>query len=328
MDLIYTNEVHIDEGVMKDYTFDLAFGKDENDFELSINSDNHCCTPGCFVYIDNSEYGGIVDAIRVITKDYNLMYTGRTWHGILASKVIKPDVGASHLIVSGEANSVIGSLIDRIGLSDLFVASSEDSGLMLNNCQIDRYINAYNGIVKMLETVSGKLKFIFKEGRVELSALPSVDYSESEQFDNDQVSMDIEKKVNFVNHLVCLGKGELAERHIVHLYADAEKNISTEQTFFGLDEIEQTYESTDYEISEENPDDLTPLTDNGIKKFTEILSDGKVDIDFETEAAEYDIGDTVGSKEIITNIFVKEKITKKIVTISRGITNIEYKVGD
>lgn len=326
MDLIYTNALHEDEGVLDDYTFDLAFGKDENDFELSINSDNHCCVPGCFIYIDNSEYGGIVDAIRVITKDYNLMYTGRTWHGILASKVLKPDEGASHLVESGEANAVIGSLIKRIGLSDLFTASTEDSGLILNNYQFDRYINAYDGISKMLESISGKLKFMFTEGRVVLSALPSVDYSESEQFDNDQVSMDIEKKVNFVNHLVCLGKGELTERQIVHLYADADKNISKTQTFFGLDEIEQTYESTDSDS--ENPDDLTPLENAGIKKFKEILSDGKVDIDFETEAVEYDIGDTVGSKEIITDIFVKEKITKKIVTISKGKANIEYKVGE
>ena len=321
MDLIYTNELHEDEGVLKDYTFDLAFGKDENDFELSINSDNHCCVPGCYVYIDNTEYGGIIDKIRVITKDYNLKYMGRTWHGILASKIIKPDDGESHLVVSGEANAVMGSLIERLGLSDLFVSSEVDSELVINNYKIDRYINAYDGIVKMLESVSGKLKLIFSMGKVVLSALPFVDYSQSEQFDNDQVSMDIEKEVNFVNHLVCLGSGELAERQIVHLYADAEKNISETQTFFGLDEIEDTYEVSGSE-------DLEQLKEDGIKHFKEILTDGTVDIDFDAETTEYDLGDIVGSKEIITGIFVKEKITKKIVTISRGLTNIEYKVGE
>lgn len=321
MDLIYTNELHEDEGVLKDYTFDLAFGKDENDFELSINSDNHCCMPGCYVYIDNTEYGGIVDTIRVITKDYNLKYMGRTWHGILASKIIKPDDGESHLIVSGEANSVMKSLIERLGLSDLFTASEEDSGLVLNNFKIDRYINAYDGIVKMLESVSGKLKLIFSMGKVVLFALPFVDYSQSEQFDNDQVSMDIEKKVNFVNHLVCLGSGELAERQIVHLYADAEKNIGEIQTFFGLDEIEETYEVSDSES-------LEALKEEGIKHFKEILTDGSVEIDFDAETTEYDLGDIVGSKELITGILVKEKITKKIVTINRGLTNIEYKVGE
>lgn len=321
MDLIYTNELHEDEGVLKDYTFDLAFGKDENDFELSINSDNHCCVPGCYVYIDNTEYGGIIDKIRVITKDYNLKYMGRTWHGILASKIIKPDDGESHLIVSGEANAVMGSLIERLELSDLFESSEVDSGLTISNYKIDRYINAYDGIIKMLESVSGKLKLIFSMGKVVLSALPFVDYSQSEQFDNDQVSMDIEKEVNFVNHLVCLGSGELAERQIVHLYADADKNISETQTFFGLDEIEDTYEVSGSE-------DIEQLKEEGSKHFKEILTDGTVDIDFDAETTEYDLGDIVGSKEMITGIFVKEKITKKIVTISRGLTNIEYKVGD
>lgn len=321
MDLIFTNELHEDEGVMHDFTLDLAFGKDENDFELTVDSNNHCCTAGCFVYIENTEYGGIIDNIKVVTKDEKIVYSGRSWHGILGSKIVKPDTGSSHYVVSGEANSAIASVIGRIGLSELFSASEEDSGLTLNNYQFDRYIDAYGGITKMLESVSGKLKFVFSEGKVVISALPSIDYSENEQFDNDQVEMEIEKKMNFVNHLVCLGKGELTDRLILHLYADANRNISESQTFFGLDEIEETYDSNGSDTEEK-------LKESGTKKFKELLSDGKADIDFDAESTDYDIGDIVGSKEIITGIEVKEKITKKIVTISKGTTNIEYKVGD
>jgi hypothetical protein len=43
MDLIYTNTRLEDVGVLKDYTFDLAFGSDENDFEVTIDSSKHCC---------------------------------------------------------------------------------------------------------------------------------------------------------------------------------------------------------------------------------------------------------------------------------------------
>lgn len=320
MDLIYTNAMHEDEGVLHDFTLDLAFGKDENDFELIVNSNNHCCESDCLVYIEGTEYGGIVDAIKVETKDDKLTYVGRSWHGILDSKIIKPDDGQSHLIVSGESNSVIAYLIDRIGLSDLFVASEEDSGLTIQNYQFDRYISAYNGITKMLESVSGKLKFTFKEGKVVLTALPSVNYAESEQFDNDQVAMNIEKTMNFVNHMVCLGNGELTERLILHLYADANRNISEIQTFYGLDEIEMTYEA--------NAETIEKLKEDSLKKFSEMLSDGKTEMDFDPEDVEYDIGDIVGSKEIITGIEVKEKITKKIVSINKGTTTIQYKVGE
>ena len=321
MDLIYTNELHEDEGVLHDFELDLAFGKDENDFELTVDSNNHCCTAGCFVYIENTEYGGIIDNIKVVTKDEKILYGGRTWHGILKSKIIKPDVGSRHYVVSGEATHVIDSVIDRIGLSELFSASEEDSGLTLNNYQFDRYIDAYNGIAKMLESVSGKLKFVFSEGKVVLSALPSIDYSESEQFDCNQVSMSIEKPLNFVNHLVCLGKGELIDRLVLHLYADSNRNISESQTFSGLDEYELTYESNSSET-------LEKLKEDGTKKFKEILTDGKADINLHAEDSEYDIGDIVGSTENITKIEVKEKITKKIVTISKGSIKIEYKVGE
>ena len=41
MDLIYANEKMVEIGVMHDYEFDLAFGEDENDFELTIKSEKH-----------------------------------------------------------------------------------------------------------------------------------------------------------------------------------------------------------------------------------------------------------------------------------------------
>lgn len=37
MDLIYATDEKIDIGIMQDFTFDLAFGSDENDFELTNN---------------------------------------------------------------------------------------------------------------------------------------------------------------------------------------------------------------------------------------------------------------------------------------------------
>lgn len=321
MDLIYTKTNRDDVGVLKDYTFDLAFGSDENDFELTLDVNNHCCEASCLVYIEGTEYGGIIDKIGVVTKDDKLTYKGRTWHGILVSKIIAPNAGAAYLTVSGEANEVIGSLIERIGLSDLFVASEEDSGLTISNYSFDRYVDAYTGFTKMLATVSGKLKFTFKNGKVILSALPIVDYSQDEQFDNDQVEMDIEKTYNTINHLICLGKGELQDRQVVHLYVDAKGNISETQTFTGIQEIESVY---DYS----NVESLDELKKGGKEKLKELAASDKVNTDFPSEKTIYDIGDIVGSKENITGIEATAKISKKIVTINQGVVNIQYKVGE
>ena len=321
MDLIYTNSSFEDMGVFHDYSFDLAFGKDENDFELTVDSQNHCCGAKSLVYIEGTEYGGIVDGIAVETSDNQIVYSGRTWHGILETKVIEPDAGESHYIVSGEANAVISSLIERLGLFELFEASKENSGLMIKDYQFARYVDAYKGITDMLESVSGKMRIIFKNGKAIISAFPLVDYSESEQIDNDSIDFKVEKTYNTVNHLICLGKGELTERLIVHLYSDENGNISENQFFFGIDEITKTYEQT-------NEEEREKLIESGTEKLKEYNSGGKVDMDFDTVANIYDVGDIVGAKEIITGVFVKEKIIKKIVTIEKGVAKIEYKVGE
>jgi hypothetical protein len=320
MDLIYTNAAHEDVGVLKDYNFDLAFGSDENDFEVTIDSKNHCCESKCFLYIEGTEYGGIVDGLRVATKDNKLVYFGRTWHGVLDSKILQPDSGQDYLIVSGEANTVMAKLIDRIGLSDIFTASTRDSGLTISNYKIERYVSAYSGIIKMLATVSGKLNFMFKDGKVQISALPIVDYSQEEQFDNDQVAMEVKRTDNPINHLICLGKGELSERQVIHLFADAEGTISENQTFTGIDEVASVFNYSNVESLEE-------LRKSGIEKLKSYISEDTAKMDFDAESTVYDIGDIVGAKEIITGCFVKEKIAKKIVTIKKGKTNIEYKVG-
>ena len=320
MDLIYTNKALEDVGVLKDYTFDLAFGSDENDFEVTIESNNHCCESKCLLYIEGTEYGGMIDGMQIVTKDKKLVYFGRTWHGILESKILQPDSGKDYLTVSGEVNAVIRSLIDRIGLSDLFTVSNKDSLLKVNNYKMSRYIGAYSGIKKMLDSVSGKLHFNFRDGKVVVSAFPIVDYSQDEQFDNDQIEMEVKKTENPVNHLICLGKGELSERQVIHLYTDADGNISEDQTFTGLKENAEVY---DYS----NAESLEDLKEKGIEKLKSYAS-GNVKMNFDAESTVYDIGDIVGAKEIITGSFVKERIIKKIVTIKKGQTNIEYKVGE
>lgn len=321
MDLIYTDKDRVDVGVLNDYTLDLAFGSDENDFELTMDTNEHCCEAGCLVYVEGTEYGGIIDTMQIVTKYEKLSYVGRTWHGILESKIIQPNVGEDYLIVSGEANAVVSALIDRLGLSDLFVVSSDDSGLMVRNYQMNRYIKGYTGIKKMLATVYGKLQFKFQGGQVYLSVVPVVDYTEDEQFDKDQVELEIKKQYHPVNHLICLGKGELSERNIIHLYADKEGRISESQSMFGLDEVTEVYDYSNVESEDE-------LRQSGVEKLKEYNSSGNTKLDLSSESAVYDIGDIVGSKETITGAYVKDTITKKIVTIKHDEINIQYKVGE
>lgn len=321
MDLIYMNSAKEDIGVMKDYTFDLAFGSDENDFECKIVSTNHCCKEGYYLYIEGTEYGGVIDSIQVNTTADEITYMGRTWHGIIASKVICPDAGEDYLTISGEANSVIASLITRLGLSDLFKASTASSNITIKTLKVDRYIDGYSGMVKILKSANAKLHMEYKDGYAVLSAVLAVDYSKDEQFDTDMIDFKIEQNFKPINHVICLGKGELKDRQVIHLYADEDGNISTTQHFTGIEEVTEIYEN----VNAESTDDLT---EKGGEKITASWNSNKVEFSFISNDEFYEIGDIIGAKERITGIEVAERVTKKIVSINNNSINISYKVGE
>lgn len=318
MDLIYMNDAREDVGVLHDYKLDLAYGEDENDFELKIPSAAHCCGEGFFLYIDGTEYGGIVDEIASDTEAEEVTYTGRTWHGLLNSKIIEPDAGQDYLTVKGEANAVLGSLITRLGLGDMFAASSEDSGLTINY-KMNRYIAAYEGIRKMLKTEEGKLRFTFTEGKVVLSAHRRGDYTQDSDLDSDLVDLKVKRYFHPVNHVICLGRGELAAREVIHLYMDADGKISHTQTFTGMDERAAIYENT-------NAESLEDLENGGIDKFKELALADEVEASLDEGSNQYEIQDIVGATDNIIGLTANAEITKKIVTIDNGQITISYKV--
>ena len=109
-ELIVTDASHVDQASLEDFTLDAAWGADENDFELTVD---RLIDAGSYVYFDGGECGGVVDSLKDSLKDgrSTLTYGGRTWHGMLANKILEPDKGKDYLTVSGTASTVIGSLI-------------------------------------------------------------------------------------------------------------------------------------------------------------------------------------------------------------------------
>lgn len=322
MDLIYMNANKEDVGVLLDYTFDLAFGSNENDFECKIVQESHCCEEDFILYIEGTEYGGIIDDIGIDTDADEITYHGRTWHGVLNSKVLEPDSGADYLIVSGEANGVLSDLIGRMGLSDFFVASSEHSGIIISSYKMNRYITGYDGIKKMLASAGAKLNIRFSGGFAVLSAKPIIDYSKDEEFNKDQIDFKVVKKSNRLNHVICLGQGDLAEREVIHVYTDENGNISSTQVLFGLDEVSATYENV-------NAADSTELCQGGIDLLKEAWEADELEFDFTSDDSRtYDIGDIVGATEETTGVTVTRDITKKIVQIKGNEITISYECGD
>lgn len=298
---------------LADFTLDLAFGSDENAFTLTC-AEEYAPKEGQYVYIDGTEYGGIVDES---TYDAGreptglVTCTGRTWHGILAAKRIMPE--GDHLRVSGKVGDVLASLVSMMGLGAIF---SVELGGANVSYTFERFCDGYEGIRAMLKASGMKPTMRFANGRVALSAAPIVDYAN--KVDSDLLDFTITSVHRCVNHLVCAGIGELEDRAVIHFYADAAGNVSHTQTFFGVDEICALY---DYSNADEEK-----LEEEGRKKLQEYQTQGSVEVEAHDDI-DVDVGDVISARDNAHGRTVTATVAKKIVKVSRGVATYSYEVG-
>lgn len=318
VDLIITDSNHVDVRSAADYTLDCAWGKEENDFELVVSGAS-TIDAGAYIYIDGSECGGVVDAMedQLTSGVSTLTYSGRTWHGMLANKILEPDRGKDYLTVSGTASTVIGSLISRVGLDAVFdaVDSPTAGAQTIKSYQFDRYTDCYTGLRKMCAASGLKLRLAYASGKVRVWAEPAAHYGDS--IDSDLIDFDVTRTWRKPNHLIGLGKGELRNRIVSHWYADSKGNVTQTQTFKGLDEIAQVYDYSSAEADE--------LAKNTKKKLQDLQSEGEVKVTVhEDSGIVFDVGDTVTARDNLTGITVNATISKKIVKVSGGVMSVDY----
>lgn len=298
-----------------DFELDLAFGSDENAFELTC-ADGLAPAEGQLVFVDGSEYGGIVDETSYDAgRDATGAVTckGRTWHGVLAGKRLLPDEGSARLSVIGKAGEVLASLIGRMGLSGLFSAASDDTEV---SHTFERFCDGYSGLKALAKANGRKVAMRRRGGKVELSLPPVVDYAS--KVDSDPLDFTLTSVHRCVNHLVCAGTGELEDRAVVHFYADAAGNVSHTQSLFGVDEIAALY---DYSNADEEK-----LEKEGRKKLQEYQTQGSVEVEAHDDI-DVDVGDVISARDNAHGRTVTATVAKKIVKVSRGVATFSYEVG-
>lgn len=316
--MVWTDALLVEKGITSAFDIDIAFGQDENDFSLTV--DTSIDIPyGGLVYIDGTPYGGIVRGIEYQKEDgvEKNIFSGDTWQGILAKSIICPNSGQDYYIVTGDINACLQTLISRQNLGSLFDVSQSSYGRTISY-QFERYCSAYSGITKMLTANNAKLR-ITKEAssKPKIEAVPISDYSNDGQSYGFEFSM---RDYKPVNHLICLGNGDLAARTVINLYADANGNVSQVQSLFGIDEIAEVY---DYS----NADDEKLLSD-GTKKLREYQSTKEADITVPDDL-ELEIGDIVGVIDESTGRSLISSVAKVIVKVSgSGITTKNYGLAD
>lgn len=298
--LLYTDTSLRCAGRIPSYELDLAYGQDENDFEvtcpLNVEMERGCC-----LWLPGTSIGGMVRGVAVRRQDGVSwwVYTGPTWTGLLAERVIRPSPGSDYFTVSGDLNACIGTMIDQLGLKSIFERDPSGAGATVTNYAFDRYVDGYAGLAKLLRSKGFRLKAERQgQGKTVLSAVPARTFS-----DRGQWGFSV-RRTQPVNHLVCLGAGELKDRVVVDLYADEKGNVSQTQKIFGLDEVCEVYDTTQ---------ERAELIEDGLKRLKDLQEPLSMEVEL-PDGGEWDVGDSISVADAKTGVSATAQIIKAVVT--------------
>lgn len=257
-DLIYTDANKEDVGPVESYKLDMAYGSDENSFELSVPIGSAMIESGAYIYMENTEIGGVVDSFEINTEENVYVYRGRTWHGVLDKKIVCPNNGDDYFIIdASDCNKAIAQVLKQAGLTDYIDAEyyddmqhvnrpdgnvypfqpyfeiSDPTGIMTPVYYQARYNTVYETLTAMLAEVGMKLKIQYpcqlENGLIikscKVYAVPLRDYTSDDEWNlhnKKYIASTVNRKIN---HLICLGQGDLKDRYVIHLYADENGGI-------------------------------------------------------------------------------------------------------
>ena len=302
-------------------SYDFEVGKTENSFQVKIRRKEYESIPSeGRIYIPGTEYGGLYRRIETNTKEDVICPGGITWRGMMQKKIIVPPAGEDYATDSGEINDIIRTRVQE-AFPGMFIGTNTDTGIT-TNYQYNRYCTLEEGLTKMLKEVGYKLDIQYSQTdkAVVVQAVPIEDYAYDVEFSSDmELNYSMVMQKDGVNHLICLGSGELRDREVIDMYMDANGNITNTQYYFGVDEITDIY---DYPGAE--TDDLRT---NGERRFRDITNNNVFQITVNSNM-DIAIGDIVGGRDYLSGMSMKAPITGKIVKWENGFRTIEYKLED
>lgn len=315
-ELVIFNKDFEDIGVLvSDVDFEVGTSEALNNFELhSPSFDAHG------FYIEGTEYGGVVEYEHGGTEKTEQTYKGWTWRGLLMQDIVMPPSGSDYRVVSGEANTILRSMLSNV-LGGFFVVPEKDSGCVIANYQFALYINLLDGLMDMLAQNGYRLHI---HAEKEQAAQPVRVYVEAvpittvEGTYNEDSPVKIEYTYNSmgINHLICMGRGELQARQRVDLYINENGEVSQTQTYTGFAERTAFY---DYSSAEST----TELIKYGTQRLLELASSRSIGIEAKDKNT-LEIGDMV--RAVKGGESITAPIVRKVLRVEREAIVQEYTV--
>ena len=321
MEFIVCNAEKMELGLLPEYiSVDLDIG-DTNDAE--IIADKGHLDYGMYLICPGTEYGVLLEEKDVWTNGAEETWKGNTFRGLLKQFIICPPSGQDYLTISGDAHEILRQLVGN-AFDGMFTIPKELSGITLNG-SFDRYTDALTGFTKLLDAKGARLNIEIKQGGsnesffVVLSAVPKSNLSAEIEYSQDsQVAVHFKDYKRGINHLICLGKGDLKDRQVVHLYVQEDGSIAQDKPYYtGLKERTAVYDYNNVESVEE-------LIKGGKERLKELMDYRKMEMDVQDLEAQ--IGDTIAGRDYDTGFYLQKPITGKIVRMHEGEISVEYKV--
>ena len=317
-------------------SYDIEVGDEDNSFEVLIKRQEYeQVTAYQRLYIPGTEYGGLVRRWETNTKQGTITIGGITWRGMLKHKIIAPPTGADYATSSGELNSIIRARIEdafpfdntNLSATRIIKGSSESTGVtMPHTWYFERYCTVLDGLEKMLRSVGYRLDIQYdqEEKMAIVGAVPIVNYSQNIDFSSDmQVNYHVRQIKDGVNHLVCLGAGELRNRTVINLWMNEDGSIDGEYFF----DVISGYENEIAEVYDYAGAEREDLITSGVQRLRELceLSSYEIEISGSMDIA---IGDIVGGRDYLTGLYITAPVAGKIIRWNKGFRTIEYRVSN
>ena len=309
MDLVYTNQERIDVGILQKYSFDCEMSTEGDycTFQIETALRDNALAKGDFVYIEGTEFGGKVDSIKVDTNRKTVFADGRTWRGILHSKILQPMAS-----VSGDVKEIISGLISSCDLTDLYEVTPGASGITVESYEIREYEPLYAEMMRLLSSVSAKVLFRWHLGKVLIDVENIVNYSNESEITSDLFEFVI-TTADGINHMV----GTTQDGLVANQYVNASGEVTPIQFYFGSEEYAVKREF-DAQTQEELEEKVAESLAN--EKIADAVSIAAYNINA-------DIGDYFEVLERNTNISIGQYVVSKVVTINGEDIKTQYKVG-
>lgn len=301
-------------------SFDFDVG-DTNDVEITC--EKGLLDFGMYLICPGTEYGALIEEKDLRTNEEEEIWTGNAFRRFLQEFIIEPPVGQDYRVVKGDAHDVMRQVLNG-AFDNLFTIPETASGIDVGTYQFDRYTDALSGFVKMLKRKGARINIEVKQGgsnepfSVVLSAVPIQNMSSEIEYSQDsKIAINLKESRRGINHLICLGKGELKDRQVVHLYAQLDGSISQKKYYAGLEERTAVYDLS-------NAEGLDELVKGGTDRLKELM--GTKTMRMSVQDAELQVGDIIAGRDYETGLYLQKPVVQKIVRMESGTATVEYKV--